>query len=397
MADLEKLPSTVSGGASSEALTKLATEAEAGVLNDSKLQLEELEVATATLVESLEAAGVIASDGTLNQLISAAPEIGSFISAVQEAVTQAKEATPLGVLLTQQLQAGAITQEQFESQVQAITLASSQLQAAIALALPQATQSLLISLSSNSALGQLEKLIANSPTITIPTPTALPLTSSTSATPSVPKLQTEQTDTKLGNSLDLFGKMIKIAAEIAAQNVNASAAALISLKPQPRVMTGARAVVKINGKVAMLCNNLQYEISSNWSEVRGVDELIPNDLAPDSYSVKGSMSLYRVPNQSPVSNFIHQDMFRGIIWPYTTIEIRDKRTDELIMLVKRCAITSRGEAFSKGTLTTTNLTFVGIGFRDEEMPELLPDTLSGDNESNGGLAGVISAISNLLT
>lgn len=167
------------------------------------------------------------------------------------------------------------------------------------------------------------------------------------------------------------------AAQTVQSNKKASEASLKTLNPQPRIMTGARAVVKINGVVSALCINVSYDITMDWSEIRGVDELMPNDLAPNSYSVKGTMSIYRVPDGSPVSSFLHQDMFRGIIWPYSTIEIRDKRTDELIILVKRAAITSRSESFAKGQLTATNLSFIGIGFRDEAIPEI-PNDLRSD-------------------
>jgi hypothetical protein len=214
------------------------------------------------------------------------------------------------------------------------------------------------------------------------------------AGPPIPGLPTDKTDQKLGNNLGFFEKMIAMAKAIALQNIKASAASLLSLNPQPRIMTGARAVLRLNNKLVALCTNVSYEISTDWSEIRGVDELIPNDLAPMAYSVKGTMSLYRVPNRSPVNDFLHQDMFRGMIWPYTTIEIRDKRTDELIMLVKRAAITSRAESFAKNQLTTTSLSFVGIGFRDEAMPEVLPNVLSGDKSGGDGiLGGLISAIS----
>jgi len=168
------------------------------------------------------------------------------------------------------------------------------------------------------------------------------------------------------------------ATQTAQSNKKASEDSLKTLNPQPRIMSGARAVVKINGVAVVLCINVSYDITMDWSEIRGVDELMPNDLAPNSYSVKGTMSIYRVPDGSPVSSFLHQDMFRGIIWPYSTIEIRDKRTDELIILVKRAAITSRSESFAKGQLTATNLSFIGIGFRDEAIPEI-PNDLRSDS------------------
>ena len=179
------------------------------------------------------------------------------------------------------------------------------------------------------------------------------------------------TDEKLG----FFRDMVKLAKEVAERNLKTSLSSLLTLNPQPKIMSGARAVVKINGLVAALCVNVSYEITTDWTEIKGIDEMIPNDLVPNSYSIKGTMSLYRVPGSSPVDMYLQQDMFRGIIWPYSTIEIRDIRTDELILLVNRAAITNRSESYVKGQLTTTVLSFIGMGFRDESMPKLLPDQL----------------------
>lgn len=209
--------------------------------------------------------------------------------------------------------------------------------------------------------------------------------------PSAVKVAPLRTSEFKDKKLSWWEQILKQADKIATQNRKASAASLLSIRPQPRIMSGARAVIKINGKVTALCTNVTYNINMDWQEIKGIDELVPNDLAPSNYSVTGSMSLYRVPNNSPIKNFIHSDMFRGIVWPYTTIEIRDKRTDELLVLIKRCAITSRSESYAHGQPVVTTMNFVGIGFRDEETPEFLPDKLKG-SESSGGL---LSAITNL--
>jgi hypothetical protein len=179
--------------------------------------------------------------------------------------------------------------------------------------------------------------------------------------------------------------------EIAQKNLQTSAAALLSLGNQPKIVSGARAVIKINGKVSALCTNVSCDISMNWQEIRGVDELVPNDLSPTEYTVKGSMTLYRVPNRSPIASYLTPDMFRSLIWPYSTIEIKDKRTDEVLLLVKRCVITSRTEQFNPRQLTTTVLTFVGIGMRDEEAPQLIPTPLPS-SVSGGGLLGALGSL-----
>jgi len=381
MADQAKLVSTVPGS-TPDAIAQVGTESQAAA-SDSFVLTSEIQASVQGFLASLAASGVIEDDDPLAQLSAAEPAVAAFVATLQAAITNAKATTTAGLLLAQQLQAGSITQAQFESAVQGIVLSAAALQAITALQLPGATQNLLLALASSNKLNTLKKL--NGPndgensniTSGGADPGKLPQTALLTAPGSV-QLESEFKDEKLSFLQNLF----KVTEAIFLQNKNASIASLISLNPQPRIMTGARAVLRINNNIVALCNNVQYEVSTDWQEIRGIDELIPNDLAPTSYSVKGSMSIYRVPNRSPVKDFLQQDMFRGIIWPLTTIEIRDKRTDELIMLVKRAAITNRSESFTKNQLTSTNLSFVGIGFRDEAMPEVLPDKLPGGDASD---------------
>ncbi len=403
MADLKPLVSTVNP-TSAETIAQLEAEVAAAVADASILPTE-IESSVKAILSALQSDSLIDETDPLKQLQDASPDVASFVQALQQSIFDAKAATPQGLLLAGQLAAGSITQAQFQSQVTGIVFTASQLQAATAAVLPAQTQILLLALSSNKDLLQLAKIVSKAVVTSAgdskaklsgvegKTAEAIkPLAANGSQVqPDQGKLTTDFKDEKLSFLQNLFA----VAKAIALQNLKASASSLISLKPAPRIMNGARAVLKINGKVVALCTNVSYEINMDWSEIRGVDELIPNDLAPMIYSVKGSMSLYRVPNKSPIADFIHQDMFRGMIWPYTTIEIRDKRTDELIMLVKRAAITSRGESFTKNQLTTTNMSFIGIGFRDEQIPEFLPDKLTGSDDSDSGLLDAFKAITNL--
>lgn len=370
----------------------LEAEVQAAVA-DATVDISEVQPGIQAILKELANDGILNETSALAQLADASPDVAAFVAALQQTIFNTKAATTQGLLLKMQLDAGSITQVQFTSSVNAIVLSAGLLQAATAAIFASQTQILLLALSSNPKLLQLAKLVPKAAETGIKSSTteaALPVTAQ--AKDQVNNLlETQFKDENLSFLQNLFA----VAKAIALQNLKASASSLISLKPAPRIMTGARAVLRINNKVVALCNNVQYEINMDWGEIRGVDELIPNDLAPMVFSVKGSMSIYRVPNQSPIGEFIHQDMFRGMIWPYTTIEIRDKRTDELIMLVKRAAITARSEGFSKSQLTSTAMSFIGIGFRDETTPELLPDTLTGSDDGGNGLLDAFKAIGNL--
>lgn len=358
------------------------------------------------LLSYLATNGTLSEKDAIKQLADTSPDLNTFVEALQKSIVNAKEGTPQGLLLAAQLASGAITQAQFAAAVNAIVIPAAQLQVAVSKDLNVQLQKLLLSLSNNPDLNTLAKLvsaktdailagdesvlakIAATTADAAPAPIpALPTEPNTDAAAApAPQLVSEFKDETLSFLQNLFA----VAAAIAAQNLAASASSLISLNPQPAIMSGARAVLKLNGHLMALATNVSYEINTDWAEIKGVDELIPNDLAPQAFSVKGNFTLYRTPNGSPIGKFLQQDMFRGIIWPYTTIEIRDKRTDELIVLVKRAAITSRSESFTHGQLTSSQMSFIGIGFRDEQTPELLPDTLTGSDDGSGGLLDALS-------
>lgn len=385
------LISTVTAG-TPDSVDTLATSSTAAAA-DSMILQSEIQSSLSNLLSKLASNAVISEKDPIRQFSEANPAIASFVAKLQESIFNAKSSTTQGLLLKTQLDNGSITQEKFASDVNSISLTAAQAQSAVAANVSSEIQKLLLSITNDSDLKKLDRLASS--VSSRPDSPAAKLDSNSINKDSITedKLKSNYTDSALpqaeklsttfkDKNLDFFQQIVEAAKAIARQNALASAASLIGLKPQPRIMSGARAVIKINGQVAALCTNVSYEITMDWSEIRGIDELIPNDLAPNSFSVKGSMILYRVPNKSPIKDYLSQDMFSGILWPYSTIEIRDKRTDELIMLVRRAAITSRAESFAPGQLTATTMSFVGVGFRDEEVPQLLPDKLPNDTGSS---------------
>lgn len=460
MTDTQKPLTSDAASTVADPAVALDTEAKASIPTTNTLQ-SDFKAALYSYLEAIASNATSATPETSEQLKTSSSVAASFVAALEESVFKAKASTTQGLLLTQALSSGSITQEQFKTSVNQIDIDSQALIQKTAVELPAIVQNLLLAIANQQQASAQAKLLetaaeaaasAQAAEKTAQTDEVLaaakqaaassttppnsdspnrklgegkvtvfekdtqgnilkdaqgnPITKEldakgvdgkgTGATPGEvakeptaetdPVLsgkksliqkaeETSQTDDKLGNNASYLEKLIKIASEIAANNLKASAASFLSINPQPRIVSGARAIIKINGKVTGLCTNVSYNIDMNWQEIRGIDELIPNDLAPSSFSVTGSMTLYRVPNNSPISNYIHADMFQGMIWPYTTIEIKDKRTDELLVLIKRCAITSRAESYSHGQPVTTTMNFIGIGFRDEEIPKFMPDKL----------------------
>jgi hypothetical protein len=161
----------------------------------------------------------------------------------------------------------------------------------------------------------------------------------------------------------------KRALEQVRSGLSASVESLNPLKIQPQVVTGARAVLRINGMAVGYANSISYVYETDWTEVSGIDNEFPDELAPGMVRVTGTINVFRRPNNSASQLFWQSDMLRMRVWPYSTIEVRDKKTDNLIAKFPRVAFTRRAETIAAGQVTMTQLSFISIGFMDELTPQ----------------------------
>lgn len=161
------------------------------------------------------------------------------------------------------------------------------------------------------------------------------------------------------------------------KNLAASADSILSLRNQPKIITGARIIFRINQQKIAFANSINYTIETEWTENSGIDEDVPNELVPGMVRCRGTINVFRVPNSSAAQNFWQSDMLRMRVWPYSEIEVRDQRTDELIIKFPRIAVTARTEQIAPGQLTITQLSFISIGYRDELTPQSIATGGSG--------------------
>ena len=209
----------------------------------------------------------------------------------------------------------------------------------------------------------------------------LPPSTSDEDIPGKANLNTLKSNIKEGESHDYnpfaggVNSKVMTAAEAMVESLN-------PLRIQPKVMTGARAVIKINGIAVAYANSISYTINTDWVELSGIDDDYPNELAPGMVRVNGTINVFRIPNNSPAQQFWQTDMLRGRVWPYSAIEVRDKKSDNLIIQFPRIAITQRSENIQAGQAMVTQLSFISIGYRDELSPQL-----PTEEAEQGGLVG----------
>ena len=151
---------------------------------------------------------------------------------------------------------------------------------------------------------------------------------------------------------------------------------------QPQVLSGARTILKINDEVFAAGFVLDYSIDTDAQVIQGIDNVFPDEIAPQTIGVTMNLRVYRTPSNDPVTlGIAPQSETIGVqqkylTSPYIQIEIRDKQTEKVIFYIQRGWLTRRSGSMEAIGVLTENWTVRGIGFI-----------------GMGGQTGAISAIS----
>lgn len=154
-----------------------------------------------------------------------------------------------------------------------------------------------------------------------------------------------------------------------ARNLNSNVAGIFSKKPSAKYASGARTVIKINGKIASFAFGVSWRITTQVTEIQTIDDYLPYELAPQRVTVEGTISALHVPGQSPGTELWQPDALNFLFQQYLTIEVRDV-TDQLLFYTNTAMITSRSEDIRVDALSNVQLSWKAIGFQDERKPEL---------------------------
>lgn len=140
----------------------------------------------------------------------------------------------------------------------------------------------------------------------------------------------------------------------------------------PKILTGARAIIRMNGDVVVFATDVSYSIEHEFKPLIEIDNSTPAELTPGRTSIQVVASGLRVPNDSPTMSRLAPTVANAMTQPYCTIELRDRQTDATILYVDRAQMTRRtGRVAARGMATET-WTFIGIGWWDERNPGTPP-------------------------
>lgn len=138
-------------------------------------------------------------------------------------------------------------------------------------------------------------------------------------------------------------------------------------------MTGSRAIVKINHKLYGFAFAVSYTINTTYEENLTIDSYVPVELMPTRISVSGTLGAFYVPGRSATKSLIQANLSSFPMHRYITIEISDQATGQIVFKTNKAMITSKTQALNAGELSTVQLTWKAIGWRDEMIPAEPPD------------------------
>lgn len=157
-----------------------------------------------------------------------------------------------------------------------------------------------------------------------------------------------------------------------ANNLASNVSGVFSTKQSAKYASGARTILKINGKVVGFAFGISWRINTTVSEVNTIDDYFPYELAPQRVTVEGSMSALHIPGTSVGTELWQPDALNFLFQQYITIEVRDT-TDQLLFYTNKAMIVSRQEDIRVDSLAQVQLSWRAIGFQDERKPELAQD------------------------
>lgn len=173
-------------------------------------------------------------------------------------------------------------------------------------------------------------------------------------------------------------------------NLTSNVAGFLSTKPLVRYLTGARAIIKVNGRLMGFAFGVSYRINTEQDELMGIDNYSPMELGPKRITIDGTLNMLHIPGKGASNLLVQSNVLSFMFHKYITIEIRDRQTDALIFKTNQAVITSRQEEIRAEQISTVTLNFKAIGWEDEKQPHIPSDAFNGANDGDGGLLSDVS-------
>jgi hypothetical protein len=158
-----------------------------------------------------------------------------------------------------------------------------------------------------------------------------------------------------------------------ANNALSNVAGILSTRPNAKYLSGARVILKINGKLVGFAFGISWNITTTFIEVNTIDNYLPYELVPQRITVDGTISCLHIPGTSAGTEGWQPDVLSFLFQPYISIEARDSATNQIVFATDKAMIEQRSEDIRVDQLSSITLRWRAIGFLDEkELSALSP-------------------------
>lgn len=145
---------------------------------------------------------------------------------------------------------------------------------------------------------------------------------------------------------------------------------LFSIRNTGNFLNGARCKLKINNKIVAFAFQISWDIQTLQDEIYCIDEYLPSELAPKKIRCTGTIGCFRIPYFSPCVLDFQSNILSFLTHKYISIEVTDKKTNNIIFYASHAVITGRSENITTENPANMILQFQAIGFQDELKPQL---------------------------
>jgi len=160
-------------------------------------------------------------------------------------------------------------------------------------------------------------------------------------------------------------------------------------RPVGKYMTGARAIIKVNSKLAGFAFNIAWNVSTSHQEIFEVDNYLPYELAPQVVTVTGTIGMFHIPGQGPGAEGFQANVLSFLHHKYITIEVQDQTTGNVLLNISKAVITNKSQVLNAGEVSQIQLSFRAIGWSDDQPPQAVAN-IDEQSPSKGGIGGLLN-------
>jgi hypothetical protein len=135
---------------------------------------------------------------------------------------------------------------------------------------------------------------------------------------------------------------------------------------QSKILASAHLKVLVNGRLLGWTSGFSPRVRTSVRPAMGIDNSTAIELIPTSYSVSGTMEVYRGRLQGGLEGLgmvaFAKDLLRQ---KYCTIEVVDRATDTTVFKIIGCTVTEQAWRVSPKALVSGTIQFEGLETSNE--------------------------------